>query len=386
MKIANNLKCWALVALGVLSLSEAALAVDNYKEFRRDHWDFEFSADYFHSEANYPSSGGDSESLLGGNSFSLLDSRFATRFAPKNDWSVFGWGTVSNAESKDSIAVRANSSLSEAAIGFDFLMYSDLFQMVPEVVFVMPFEEVDPASDAVLNSEGVFEVRSRLVAQKDFGNLRSYGWLGFNYRSGGRSFLMPWGIGTQFKFKRFRLGAELFGYQSVSEDTTDVNEALRTSYINGVNAGSMRFYGVKPSLVDTQVYATWLLTPKWNLQAQGGMTLAGSSSAAGFHVGASIGYSFDLTEGYAEQEYVAPVESPVPEYRSNMYEDSGLSSEKKVRRFREETEDGVDQNLFKARPTKAKRTPRLQSDDLQQQLDETEFKVDLKSNKKKKKR
>lgn len=386
MKMANNLQRLTFTIAGLLLFSVPVLALDNYKEFHRDRWDFEAGAQFFYSEANYPSSGGGSQNLSSGNHYQLLDMNFGTRYMPQKNWSVFGWGNVGSAESKNSLATRSNSSFNELAAGFDFLMYSEGFQLVPEVVALMPFEKVDPTSDTVLNSEGVFEVRSRLVAQKDFGNLRSYGWLGFNYRSGGRSFLMPWGIGTQFKFKRFRLGAELFGYQSVSEDTTDVNEALRTSYINGVNAGSMRFYGVKPSLVDTQVYATWLLTPKWNLQAQGGMTLAGSSSAAGFHVGASIGYSFDLTEGYAEQEYVAPVESPVPEYRSNMYEDSGLSSEKKVRRFREETEDGVDQNLFKARPTKAKRTPRLQSDDLQQQLDETEFKVDLKSNKKKKKR
>ncbi|WP_374034735.1 hypothetical protein ACES2I_02185 [Bdellovibrio bacteriovorus] len=380
--MANNLPRWACVALSIFSISLPALAVDNYKEFRRDHWDFEVNANYFYSEANYPASGGGSQSLVSGNSYSLIDTSFGTRYVPKKNWSIFGWGTISNAESKDSVASRSNSSISEAAVGFDFLMYSDLFQLIPEVIAVIPFEEVNPASDTVLNSEGVFEVRSRLIAQKDFGTLRGYGWLGFNYRGSGRSFLMPWGVGAQMKMQRLRLGAELFGYQSVSDDTTDVTEALRTSYINSVNAGSMKFYSVKPNLMDSQLYATWLISPKLSVQANGGMTLTGSNSAAGFHVGGFIRYSFDMSEGYSEPEYAPPVENPVPNYRSNMYEESDLSSEKKVRRFKEQTSDGVDQNLFKPRPTQPKKRPRV-DDELQQQLDDTEFQIELKSNKKK---
>nr|BFD65536.1 hypothetical protein HAGR004_05580 [Bdellovibrio sp. HAGR004] len=382
MKMANNLQRGAIAFLSIFSVSLSALALDNYKEFRRDRWDFEASVNYFYSEANYPSSGGGSQNLPSGNSYSLLDSSFGTRYTPKRNWSVFGWGTVSNAESKDSVATRANSSLSEAAVGFDFLMYSDAFQLIPEIIAVMPFEEVDPASDTVLNSEGVFEVRSRLIAQKDFGTLRGYGWLGFNFRGGGRSFLMPWGVGVQFKMNRLRLGGELFGYQSVSDDTTDVNAALRTSYISGVNAGSMKFYGVKPNLMDSQVYATWLMTPKWTLQVNGGTTLTGSNAAAGFHVGGFLRYSFDMSEGYSEPEYVAPVASPVPNYRSNMYEESELSSQQKVRRFQEQLDDGVDQNLFKPRPTKPKKRKRVNQDQLQQELDNTEFQIELKSNKK----
>lgn len=380
--MANNLRCWALAAVGAFLTSSPALAVDNYKEFRRDRWDFEMATNYFYSEANYLSGGGGSSSLLSGNSFTLWDTSFGTRYTPKKDWSVFGWGTVSNAESKDSVATRSNSSISEVALGADFLMYSDLFQLIPEFIAIVPFEKVDPSSDTVLNSEGVFEVRSRLIAQKDFGRLRGYGWLGFNFRGDGRSFVMPWGVGAQWKMPRVRLGGELFGFQSVSDDTTDVDANVRNSYINGVNAGSLKFYSAKPSLVDTQFYATWLMTPKWSLQANAGATLTGSNSAAGFHVGGFIRYSFDMTEGYVEPEYVTPVSSPVPNYRSNMYQESDLSSEKKVRRFKEQTDDGVDQNLFKARPTKRKTRPRVEPET--QYNDD--FEVELKSDRKKKKR
>lgn len=379
MKIANNLQRLTFIIAGILGLSSSAWALDNYKEFKRDRWDFSLSSDFFYSEANYPQSGGGSQNLLNGNHYQLLNTNFETRYMPRQNWSMFAWGTVGNAESKDSVATRTNSTFSEAAAGFDFVMYSEAFELVPEVLVLMPSEKVDPKSDAVLNSEGVIEVRSRLIAQKDFGTLRGYGWLGFNYRGEGRSFLMPWGVGAQLKFRRLRLGAEVLGYQSVSEDT-DKNNALRSSYINGVNAGSLKFYGVNPALVDTQVYATWLISSKWSLQAQGGMTLAGSNTAAGYHVGGLIRYSFDLTEGYTEDTFV-PQESAVPNYRSNMYNETEVSSQKKVNEFREETQDGVDQKVFKPQPTKK---PRFEQDELQRQLDETEFQVDLKADKKKK--
>jgi len=367
--MANNLQRWTCAFAGLFFFSVPGLAFDNYKEFRRDRWDFEVGTDFFYSEANY-GSGGTSQSLPSGNHYQLWNIDFGTRYIPRSTWSVFAAGTVSNAESKDSVATRSNSSLSQALVGFDFLMYSDAFQLIPEIVGVMPFEKIDPATDTVANSEGVLEVRSRLIAQKDFGGWRGYGWLGFNYRGDGRSFLMPWGVGAQWKLTRLRLGAELFGYQSVSDDT-DKDSLLRTSYINGVNAGSLKFYGANPSLMDTQLYAAWMISPKWTLQANGGMTLTGSNSAAGFHVGGFIRYSFDMTEGYTEDLY-EPVRSPVPNYRSNMYNNE-MSSEKKVRNFREETDDGVDQNLFRPRPTK--------KPNIQQQLDDTEFQIELKRKK-----
>ncbi len=381
--MANNLQRLTFTIAGLLLFSVPVLALDNYKEFQRDRWDFEVGTQFFYSEANYPSSGGGSQNLFSGNHYQLLDVNFGTRYMPQKNWSVFGWGNIGSAESKNSLATRSNSSFNEMAAGFDFLMYSEGFQLVPEIVALMPFEKVDTSSDTVLNSEGVFEVRSRLVAQKDFGMWRGYGWLGFNYRGDGRSFLMPWGAGAQFKMNRHRWGAELLGYQSISDDTNNKDSVIRTAYINSVNAGSLKFYSANPSLIDTQVYATWALHPKWSLQANAGMTLTGTNTAAGYHVGGFIRYSFDMTEGYSEEPYVAPVDSPVPSYRSNMYDNSELSSDKKVKQFKESVDDGVDQDLFKPRPT-AK--PPVNDKQLQQQLDETEFQIELKSDKKKKRR
>ncbi|KYG67101.1 hypothetical protein AZI86_08805 [Bdellovibrio bacteriovorus] len=380
MKIAMNLRHWGLIFLAVL-VCGPAWALDNFKEFKRDHLDAEAATNFFYSEANYPQDGGSITNLPNGNHYQLLDVTLGTRYVPKRSWSVFGWANIGNAESKDSLATRSNSSLSEAAIGADFLMYSEAFQLIPEFTFVMPFEKINPSSDNVPNSEGVMEFRSRLIAQMNLGTSRPYGWLGFTYRAEGRSFLMPWGVGLQFKLSSLVLGAELFGYQSVSDDTD--SSALRTAYINSVNAGSLKFYGKNPSLMDSQVYGTWNINRKWSLQANGGVTLTGSNSAAGYHVGGFLRYSFDFTEGYLRDDGYTPMDSDVPGGRSQMYDRSDSMTSEKVRDFREETEDGVDQNLFKPKPTPKKR---INDKQLQQQLDQTEFQVELRSNKKKKRK
>lgn len=377
--MANNLQRSLFIFVGLLFISMPAMALDSYKQFKRDHWDFELASQFFYSEANYGAFGTGTHSLPDGNHYQLLDITFESRYVPQPTWSMFVLGNIGNAESDDIVAKRTNSSFNQAAAGIDFLIYTGSFELVPEFLLVMPFERVDSSSDTVLNSEGVIELHSRLIAQKDFGSWRGYGWLGFNYRGEGRSYLVPYGVGALLKFSRVQWGAEILGFQSVSSDSTSGNAALRTGYINGVNAGSKKFYSVEPSLVDTQLYMNWLVSRKWMVQINGGATLAGENSAAGFHVGGFFRYSFDMTEGFTQPE------DEMPSSRSNIYNDSDLSSEKKVKSFREDTNDGVDQQIFKPQPVApiAPVTPEVRQ---VEQLDNTDFQIELKSKKRKKKR
>ena len=290
MKMAIKLQSSVLLA-GILLSSASALALDNYKEFKRDTWDFQVGTNYFSSEANYDS-GGKNQSLASGAKYTLLDITFESRYIPRRDLSIFAMGNVGNSTSDNTVAKRSNSTFNELVAGVDFIAYSELFQLVPEFGVVIPLEKVDLHSDSSLNSEGVVQVWGRLIAQKDFGSFRGYGWAGVQYRGDGRSFLLPWGIGGQFRIPRVRLGAELFGSQSISDDKDKgtSSELTRTAYLNQVDAGSLKFYSINPSVIDTSVYATFLLSSKWSLQANGGTTVAGSNSAAGFHIGGFIRY------------------------------------------------------------------------------------------------
>lgn len=369
--MANNLER-LVVILSLISCS--ASAFDSYKTFQRDRWDFELSTNYFNSEANYSSSGNET-SLPSGNSYKLYDFTLGTRYVPKKDWSVMVAINVANADATDSIANRTNSSVTGFYAGFDFLLYSQAFEVVPEVTLLMPVEKIDTAADNALNSEGVLEGRARVTLQKDFGPFLTQAYLGFSYRGDGRSMLVPWGAGGEFKIQNFRIGAEVFGYESVSDDEDTDSEAIRIAYLNTVNAGSMAFYSVNPSIMDTNFYAKWMINRSWTLQVGGGATLAGTNSAAGYHMGAMIRYSWDLVAGYVdsnpkknyEPTAVPTPASPAPRKKSDPYfYDEPISSERQIPMFRENTDDGVDQKVFK--PVSPKKKPTVKDSDFDVQL------------------
>lgn len=379
MKIANNLQLLIIIFFGVFYAPRFAEAWDNYKEFKRDHLEMELSSQLFRSEANYLTSGTSTTNLASGNYYQLLDMKLSGRYIPRSNWSIFASGTVGSAESKNAAITRGNSAMSESQLGVDFILFSKFFKLIPEIVLVVPFEKVDPATDTVLNTEGVMELRSRVSIQKDLGSFRAYGWLGFNYRDEGRSYLMPWGAGAQLKWSRILFGGEIFGYESITDDT-DKNAFARSTYTTVANAGSLKFYSYNPSLIDSQVYFAWLVSPQFSIQANGGTTLMGSNMAAGYHVGVQLKYAFDLAEIYIDE----PTGEPLP--KNNTRSRSKDLDGDVVESFREATEDGINQDLFKDQNDQViEAKPKVVDEDLQRQLDEAEFDVDLKNKKKRNK-
>jgi hypothetical protein len=377
MKIAMSLIHLISLFVSLMVLPLSLSARENFKEYRRDQWDFDLGTDYFYSNANHVDYSSGRQNLDSGHLYQLIDSYFRTRFVPKRSMSYFAWANVANVESKNGTYVRTNSVFSQAGFGLDFQMYSGAFDLIPELAAVFPLQKLDPTSDIVAANEGVMEFQTRVNLQKDLRLMQIYSWLGFNYRGEGRSYLMPWGVGLRLNTGSFRWGAELFGFTSVSDDTN--NDVVRKTYIDNVQGGSLKFYSKNPALIDSQAYVFWKMTKAFSIQANGGLTVAGVNTAAGFHVGGFLRYTFDLTDGYVQPPEPEIIDSPVPRGRSEMYDDS-LSSEKKLREFREATDDGIDQQIFKPRPTKKPKKKRPV--DLQKQLDNTEFQIELRSKRK----
>jgi hypothetical protein len=376
------------VLLVFLVFAQAASAVESFRRFRKGDWETRLGSSYFYSDSNYKGSS-TTEPLPGSNTFQLVDMNLSSRYVLSPFWALNAGVNVGYAESKATDATRRNSSLTGALVGVEYAMDLGPLQAIPEFSFLLPFEKNSLNQDAVMTSEGVNETRMRLTLQAVFDSFNFIGSGGYTIRGEGRSSLFPWSVGLEFPFRRMTIGGRLFGYESVSKDADSGGsaEAARLATSLRVNAGSQRFYAVNPALVDTEAYIRYQFSSSLSLTVAGGMTLSGSRAAAGFHGEGILAYQF----------------STLPVVRRSTPADSNrLTIDPNVDQFREDTNDGIDQQIFTPPKPKPKPKPRqrhttdppqatqeeVDEEDqkrIQQQLDDAEYTIQLKSDRKRKK-
>ncbi|MBC7371553.1 MAG: hypothetical protein H7326_08315, partial [Bdellovibrionaceae bacterium] len=131
-------------------------------------------------------------------------------------------------------------------------------------------------------------------------------------------------------------------------------KSLRLQVNDRVNGGSLKFYSVNPSIIDSEVYAKFKFTRALSMAVGAGTTISGASMAAGFHVGVNFGFAWDSQPSY----YLKPGGS------GTSTNEDDLSSERKVPRFKEETNDGVDQKIFEKKGTPTPRNKPRSSNEL----------------------
>lgn len=325
---------------GLWGHSVSAQAREGFRHFRKGEWLAAVDTNYFLSNTNY-SSGGSPVSLLSGGQYQLLDVGLSTRYVWASSWAFNGGLNVGNSESRGVDAVRSNSSLTHVNLGLEMAMALGALELIPEFTFVYPFEKVRSGQDAVMNNEGVMEFRSRLHSQIAFGRFNLLGHLGYDWRAEGRAALMPWSLGLELEWGSATLGAKLFGFQSIGQDQDSGNsakEAERTTLLNKVNAGSLRFYSIDPSLVEAGGYAKFQLTDRILMELSGSATLTGVRSAAGWNVGGALVYRFSADPVKKNRLGTRP--KPSERVMIDPFTDQ----------FVEDTEDGVDQEIFRAPP------------------------------------
>lgn len=345
MKIANTLSVF-LLALNflVLSVDSAQASYDDYQRFRKGMYDFEIETQYFKSDANYISSGNTYQALPFNQSYEIFNTYLRTRYDSSRRSSFYGHLNIANATSHGVDANRTNSSAPDAKVGYAYRAYSENFDVIADFNVVIPFYKTNVNTDSAINAENVIEATGLLRIQRAIDPALLFAYFGGTFRQS-RSSLLPWGLGMELAYPGWGLGGKLYGYQSITDDPDTSDQTQRLIVINRVNAGSYKFYSVNPSLVDSEVYVRSKFQKTWTLTGGLGTTITGANNAAGMHAGLSLMYSWDSEPS----QYMRPEA------------ETGLSSEKKVPKFKEEIEDGVDQNMFKKKGAPAP-TPRPGTD------------------------
>jgi hypothetical protein len=348
------------------------------RSYHLGRWQFDVQETYYQATANYKSSGGEYNNLPSGYSYTLLDTDFGVRWVPKERWALYLSSRVSNAESNNNLSTRRNSSLTQATIGTDFLFYSSKrFDLYPDISLTIPFQRVETTGDEVLNSEGTMEASGKIVGRMNWGRFDPFAFIGFTYRDDDRSSLLPYGAGAELQFSSWRLGGEVRGYQSVTDDKYTKNPSQR-EIVSQRNGNALRYYAVNPSLLETNFWLRGNLTQKWAMKFGGGTSITGASTSAGWTLFLGLSFSPEFKSS-PSTPIVTPYQQEIPT------EDP--------KKFQEETSDGVDQNLFRkpeppppVPPPAPKPNTDLQKKSMQNELDQTTFQIELKTIKKKKKR
>jgi len=344
------MKIAMMLCLLVLAAESTWAAFDDYQRFRKGTYDFGVETQYFKSNANYTESGGSYKDLLGGQSFEIFNFNLKSRYDFSKRSSMYGHLDIAYANSVGLLTTRSNSTVTGAVLGYAYRPYSEDFDLITDFYTVIPFQKIDQNTDSVINSEGVIEATGLLRAQMDFATFSALGYIGATYRQA-RSALLPWGVGLEANYAKWGWGGKVFGYQSITDDPDTDNRTQRTIVTDRVDASSLYFYAVNPSVIDSEVFVRFKFDNVWALTVGGGSTISGTSTAAGYHAGASLKYSWDSEPSYY-------LKNPA------LYtKEVNQSSEKKVPEFKEEIDDGVNQKLFQKKGTTPPApTPRSGSD------------------------
>ena len=299
---------------------------------------------HFNAEANYLSSGNQYVSLLDGYSYHVTDFNLTTRWTRSLKWGMFVAAKLSSAESKSPTETRTNSGISELTLGTDFVLIDSSFLVVPEFYVTTPFKKADAESDDVLNSEGATVVSAQIYLKRTMGSFLLQANSGFIYRDGGRSSLVPYGAQLEWNIFGNIFGGGLDGFTTVGYDADSDNTTARETYFLTANGGSMRYYGINPDLIEGSFWFRKAFQKDYLFKIGAGHTVTGANTAAGWNVFIGINYTFPIANEYRDNlqpEVIAPAT-----YKYMKKEPTKTDSE----RFKEDTEDGVDQNLFNKDP------------------------------------
>jgi hypothetical protein len=125
-------------------------------------------------------------------------------------------------------------------------------------------------TDDVISGEGAHNVYAGAKFSQSLSIIELFTTLHVQWYSDGRSTRLPWRVGSVLHWGSLKLLGSVFGFQSILDDESTDTPTDRTNVTNRVNGGSLRYYAVNPSVVDTQVGVAW--QPYHDLYFELGMT------------------------------------------------------------------------------------------------------------------
>ncbi len=312
-----------------------------FHSYRQGRADFGISVDYFKTTANFSTDGSKSD-LLSGTYLQKIDTIIGARYVLYDDWALFSSVKIGSSESQDALATRRNSSVSQISIGSDYQLFNTGFwSSNVELSYTHAVEKVELATDNVLNNDGAHEVRGMLTSSVDFNGLLPFGQIGFAFRTEGLSTLVLYSGGLELRLNPIILGALIRGFGTLKEDENSTRPYVRDVITGRVDAGSRKYDSINPTLLDSELYLKYNFDRDLSIKGFGGYTLSGTNTAVGYQVGILMNWGFGSDSNRRTSTPVKrnSVRKPIPK--------SALSLDPTDKGFKEDINDGVNQDYFK---------------------------------------
>lgn len=344
------------------------------------------SADFFSANEAF-NNNGEATKLGSGGSYMLLDFPVGMRYILGGNWGFEGELKASFAKSDSTLAFvggeRTNSAIHELRAATDFYIPMENFDLIPEVELMLPFNDTDINSDDVLLNEGASSIVGKLHAQTEFGQNDVFGYIGYEMRGDGRSHLLPWSMALGRVSGSWFWGGRIFGFQSLTEDDDSDQRLARQAFIEKVNAGAAKFYGINPNSIAGEALIFWQMSRAWQFQFHGGLDFAGENYAKGFFTGITL--VMDVGPMARSPRRKGPSkEEPIRRARG-----SGIAVEPDSIDFSEDTQTFGDEQQYFAPPPAPKVKPAKKNNNgpteeqIQYQMNDAEMKIELKKKRKK---
>lgn len=321
------------IATGLL-LSSNAFALAPTSEFYQGTWQLHVTPKYWSSTANYTGSGGEYESLPFNNEFSIATIDMSARSTVLDNWGIYLGLQAGLANSKDQLNSRNNSNISSATIGTDVkLVDLGQYRLVLDFAYKNAIYKVDRNSDDVSIGEGLNEASIDIQNHFKVRQFNPYLTLGYVHRDDGAAALLKYRVGFEINYSKNVIGGEVNGYSSITDDTYTARPTQR-EYYKSRNGLSNHFHSVNPAYHEALGWFGFKLLDSSKIRLGGGSSFTGTNSGAGYFAFANLELAF------------LPEQAKSKSKPTDKKASSRGAQKDPVEDFQEETNDGIDQNIF----------------------------------------
>jgi len=228
--------------------------------------------------------------------------------------------------------------VTELHAGIQYRLARKPVVFIPELFVTQPFNSIDSSTDEVLTGEGAFVVQGGFWLKKSILGFHNYLYLGANHRNEGRSNLALHSIGTYLKPKPWVFGAEIYGYDSITDDKETDTPLTKLTVTSTVSGSSLRYYAINPSILEFKLWTGFDFDN--DIQINGGYVfpITGKNTARGNTILFGLTWKFDF-EKLRKGRSASPF---------------GRKNKKGLNEFQVDG-DEYDESLFEEKPRKKRR-------------------------------